>query len=104
MCRVSRERGRGQLVRRARFWRTLVWVATPLVTSSFTQACIHRTPTYVLTRTQTGFTPHSPNIDIKAIPSTTTHSANAAAIGPDRAATGARSHYHTHHSSHDGRK
>ena len=83
---------------------TLVWVATPLVTSSFTQACIHRTPTYVLTRTQTGFTPHSPNIDIQAIPSTTTHSANAAAIGPDRAATGARSHYHTHHSSHDGRK
>ena len=31
MCRVSRERGRGQLVRRARFWRTLVWVVVPQV-------------------------------------------------------------------------
>ena len=63
---------------------TLLWVATPLVTSSFTQTCIHRTPTYVLTRTRTGFTPHSPNIDIKAITSTTTHSTSAAAIGTDR--------------------
>ena len=31
MCRVSRERGRGQLARRARFRRTLVWVVVPQV-------------------------------------------------------------------------
>lgn len=89
MCRVSRERGRGQLVRQARRWQNPGLGADTTSNQFFfigmhsrnTHSCAH-----TLTRSQSDFTPHSPNIDIKAITSTITHSANAAAVGPDREA------------------